>query len=99
VSSTLPAHEASFDLSRSRSPDAQRKMSMPPAGNPLRTSAVADRLFGWAARAAALFTLAMLAAILLSLLVGDSGSAQGIAGGRHAHLALRTRGARAGQVE
>ncbi|MDB5883697.1 MAG: phosphate transporter rane protein 1, PhoT family [Ramlibacter sp.] len=45
-------------------------MSMPPAGNPLRTSAVADRLFGWAAKAAALFTLAMLAAILLSLLVG-----------------------------
>ena len=45
-------------------------MSMPPAGNPLRVSAVADRLFAWAARAAALLTLALLAAILVSLLVG-----------------------------
>ena len=70
MSSTLPAHEASFDLSRSHPSGVQRKMSMPPAGNPLRTSAVADRLFGWAARAAALLTLGMLAAILLSLVVG-----------------------------
>ncbi len=45
-------------------------MSMPPAGNPFRTSAIADRLFGWAAKAAALLTLGMLAAILLSLVVG-----------------------------
>ena len=45
-------------------------MSMSPTGNPLRTSAVADRLFGWAAKGAALLTLGMLAAILLSLLVG-----------------------------
>ncbi|MEO7547439.1 MAG: phosphate ABC transporter permease subunit PstC [Ramlibacter sp.] len=33
-------------------------------------AAMADRLFGWAARAAALLTLALLAAILLSLVVG-----------------------------
>ena len=45
-------------------------MSMPPTGNPLRVSAVADRLFGWAAKAAALLTLGLLAAILVSLFVG-----------------------------
>ncbi|RZJ07189.1 MAG: phosphate ABC transporter permease PstC, partial [Haliea sp.] len=31
---------------------------------------MADRLFGWAARGAALLTLALLAAILLSLVIG-----------------------------
>jgi phosphate transport system permease protein len=45
-------------------------MSMPPTGTPLRVSAIADRLFGWAARGAALLTLGLLAAILLSLVVG-----------------------------
>ena len=45
-------------------------MSVPTVRSPLRVSAVADRLFGWAARAAALLTLGLLAAILLSLLVG-----------------------------
>ena len=45
-------------------------MSTALARNSLRASAVADRLFSWAARGAALLTLALLAAILLSLLVG-----------------------------
>ena len=45
-------------------------MSVPTVRSPLRVSAVADRLFGWAARGAALLTLGLLAAILLSLLVG-----------------------------
>ena len=70
MSSTLAAHEASFDLSAARAALAARKMSTPPAGHLLRASAVADRLFGWAARGAALLTLGLLAAILLSLLVG-----------------------------
>ena len=70
MSSTLPAHVALFDLSAPRSAPGQRNMSTPPARNSLRASAVADRLFGWAARGAALLTLALLAAILLSLLVG-----------------------------
>ena len=45
-------------------------MSVPTVRSPLRVSAAADRLFGWAARGAALLTLGLLAAILLSLLVG-----------------------------
>ena len=45
-------------------------MNMPPGGSPLRFSAIADRLFGWAAKGAALVTLGLLAAILVSLLVG-----------------------------
>jgi phosphate transport system permease protein len=45
-------------------------MSIPPAPTPVRNFAFADRLFGWAAKGAALFTLGMLAAILASLAVG-----------------------------
>ena len=45
-------------------------MSVPTVRSPLRVSAAADRLFGWATRGAALLTLGLLAAILLSLLVG-----------------------------
>ena len=45
-------------------------MSMPPGGGPLRVSAVTGRLFGWAAKGAALVTLGLLAAILISLVVG-----------------------------
>ncbi|MCG2595003.1 phosphate ABC transporter permease PstC [Ramlibacter sp. XY19] len=37
---------------------------------PMRSGAVADRLFGWTARAAALVTLALLLGILASLVVG-----------------------------
>jgi phosphate transport system permease protein len=42
----------------------------PPPGKPLNFGPMADRLFGWAAKAAALVTLALLIGILLSLLVG-----------------------------
>ncbi|MGZ5847243.1 MAG: phosphate ABC transporter permease PstC, partial [Ramlibacter sp.] len=45
-------------------------MSTPPAHRPVRGAAWADRLFGWAARGAAIVTLGLLAAILLALLVG-----------------------------
>ncbi|HZY18225.1 MAG TPA: phosphate ABC transporter permease subunit PstC [Ramlibacter sp.] len=45
-------------------------MSLPPSRRPARGNAWADRLFGWAARGAALVTLGLLVAILLSLVVG-----------------------------
>ncbi|MBC7438306.1 MAG: phosphate ABC transporter permease PstC [Bdellovibrionales bacterium] len=45
-------------------------MNTPPSRNPVNLGPLADRLFGWAARAAALLTLALLAGILVSLLIG-----------------------------
>ena len=68
MSSTLPAHEASLDLPALRR-DA-REMSSPPPARPPRSGALADRVFGWAARGAALLTLALLLGILLSLVAG-----------------------------
>src|SRR5205085_12085455 len=44
----------------------------PPARRRVRAEAIVDRLFGWAARAAALLTLALLLGILVSLLIGAS---------------------------
>ena len=71
MSSTLPAHEATFPLSDDAAARGDgRTMSTPPATQPRRGGAWADRLFGLAARAAALITLSLLAAILVSLLVG-----------------------------
>jgi phosphate transport system permease protein len=68
MSSTLPAHEASLDLPALRRGPHEMN-SQPPAG-PSRSGAFADRIFGWAARGAALLTLSLLAGILLSLVVG-----------------------------
>jgi phosphate transport system permease protein len=45
-------------------------MSNPPPGKIARSGPLADRIFGWLAKAAALFTLVMLIAILVSLTVG-----------------------------
>jgi len=45
-------------------------MSSPPAGRPAGGGAWVDRLFGWAARGAALLTLALLLGILVSLFIG-----------------------------
>jgi phosphate transport system permease protein len=50
--------------------DAGARNGVPPAGRPLRGGPILDRLFGWAAKAAAFFTLAILLAILGSLVVG-----------------------------
>jgi phosphate transport system permease protein len=67
VSSTLQADEASLStLSRERG----REMSSPPPARFVRGGAMADRIFGMAARGAALLTLGVLVAILLSLVVG-----------------------------
>jgi phosphate transport system permease protein len=71
VSSTLPAREASFPVpGQPLARDQERKMSLPPAGKPAIGGAWADRLFGWAARGAAVLTLGLLVGILLSLVVG-----------------------------
>lgn len=45
-------------------------MINPPPAGPVRTGPMADRLFGWAAKGAALLTLALLAGILFSLVAG-----------------------------
>ena len=45
-------------------------MSSPPPSGRVRTAAVLDRLFGWAARGAALLTLGLLLGILVSLFIG-----------------------------
>lgn len=45
-------------------------MTNPPPPNLVRRSPLADRLFGWAAQGAALLTLALLFAILVSLVIG-----------------------------
>lgn len=68
MSSTLPAHEASLDY-RARPARRAEMSSLPPAGR-VRTGAVVDRMFGWAARGAALLTLALLLGILVSLAIG-----------------------------
>ena len=45
-------------------------MTKPPPASPVRRSSFPDRLFGWAALAAALLTLGLLFGILLSLVIG-----------------------------
>ena len=67
MSSTLPADEATFPVAQQA---PARRMSLPPAGRARRSFPMADRLFGWAAKGAALVTLGLLLGILLSLLVG-----------------------------
>jgi len=65
VSSTYPASASSLDLAAERG----RATAPQPAKAP-RSGPMADRLFGWAAKGAALLTLAMLIGILLSLIAG-----------------------------
>jgi phosphate transport system permease protein len=64
--STLQANEPAFDLAAQR---PVHEMSPPPPRS-ARSVRWADLAFGWAARAAAILTLALLAAILLSLVIG-----------------------------
>lgn len=66
MSSTFPASATTLDLPAER---ARAQAGPPPAKRP-RSGPATDRLFGWAAKGAALLTLAMLIGILLSLLVG-----------------------------
>src|SRR5262245_5408902 len=50
--------------------DGRVEASAPPPPSRPRTGAATDRLFGWAACAAALVTLGLLAGILVSLAIG-----------------------------
>jgi phosphate transport system permease protein len=68
VSSTLAGHEASLDLPAAL--PAGRERGMMPRPAPRLRATVADRVFGWAAKAAALVTLGLLLAILAALLAG-----------------------------
>ncbi|WP_423837580.1 phosphate ABC transporter permease PstC [Variovorax terrae] len=71
MSSTLPANEAPFNLPGAAAGRGQpRDMTNPPPVKSVRLGPWADRLFGWAAKGAALLTLALLVGILLSLVVG-----------------------------
>ena len=66
MSTTLMANP----LPLNQEPSSQRVMSSPPPLKTARSGPMADRIFGWLAKAAALFTLGMLIAILVSLTVG-----------------------------
>ncbi|MDR6535294.1 phosphate transport system permease protein [Variovorax soli] len=66
MSSTFPAAASPLDLPA----DGGRTTASPPPVRKPRSGATADRLFGMAAKGAALLTLAMLIGILLSLLAG-----------------------------
>src|SRR4051812_2566798 len=66
MSSTVPTHELPFDLGAGR-----RAWDMAPRTQaPARSAAWIDLVFGFAAKAAAIATLGLLAAILVSLAVG-----------------------------
>jgi phosphate transport system permease protein len=70
VSSTLPAHEGTLDFPGAEGRRGTRSMSTPPPARRPRTGPVVDALFGLAAKGAAFITLGLLAAIIVSLLVG-----------------------------
>ena len=66
MSTTLPVNEISLDQSIKSS---GRAMTKPPPIKTARSGPMADRIFGWLAKGAALFTLCILAAILVSLTI------------------------------
>lgn len=66
MSSTLAVHELPFDLGAGRRARDMTPRPQPPA----RSAAWVDVVFGLAAKSAAILTLALLAAILLSLAIG-----------------------------
>ena len=66
MSTTLPVNEISLDQSIK---SAGRVMTKPPPIKTARSGPMADRIFGWLAKGSALFTLCILAAILVSLTI------------------------------
>ncbi len=66
MSTTLMASPSPLN----QAPSSERVMSNPPPLKTARSGPMADRIFGWLAKAAALFTLGMLIAILVSLTLG-----------------------------
>lgn len=65
MSTTLPVNHATPPLAGRAQP-----MTTPPTPRPWLSGAVADRLFGWLAKGAALLTLGLLLGILASLVFG-----------------------------
>ena len=71
MSSTLPASDAPFEMPDAiRGSEQMQIVVKPPAKIPSRWGWLPDKLFGMAAKSAAILTLAMLMGILLSLVVG-----------------------------
>jgi phosphate transport system permease protein len=66
VSSTLPASSMPTSIPNQT---GRRVMTQPPPLKQARSGPMADRIFGWLAKGAALFTLALLVAILVSLTI------------------------------
>jgi phosphate transport system permease protein len=66
VSSTLPAQDLSLNPSVKTSGNV---MTTPPRPKAARSGPVFDRIFAWLAKGSAIFTLAMLIAILMSLVI------------------------------
>ena len=71
MSSTLPASNTQFEMPRSiQRSEKNKTVVKPPPKNPRTWGWLPDKLFGIAAKAAAILTLAMLMGILISLAVG-----------------------------
>jgi phosphate transport system permease protein len=71
VSSTLPVSSTKLEMPGSmQRPEKSKAIVKPPSKNPRTWGWLPDRLFGIAAKAAAILTLAMLMGILISLVVG-----------------------------
>ena len=71
MSSTLPVSNAKFEVPESiQRSEKSTTLVKPPPKNPRAWGGLPDRLFGIAAKSAAILTLAMLMGILLSLVVG-----------------------------
>lgn len=71
MSSTLPASNTQFEMPGSiQRPEKNKTVVKPPSKNPRTWGWLPDKLFGIAAKAAAILTLAMLMGILISLVVG-----------------------------
>lgn len=66
MSSAIPAQRVPFDVAES----AGTRKGLPPTGGPASHNSVADKVFGIAAKGAALLTLMLLAGIMLSLVIG-----------------------------
>ena len=66
MSTTLPANEKPTNQS---APLSGRVMTKPPSMKASRSGPLADRIFAWAAKGAAVFTLIVLIAILVSLTI------------------------------
>ncbi len=66
MSSTLPASPMPASIPNQT---GRRVMTQPPHPKQARSGPMADRIFGWLAKGAALFTLALLVAILVSLTI------------------------------